>query len=67
MIRIPLLWRSVCVLFAPPKATRSSAVRRLTDESAWLAYLTSALSLVLAAAAATIQRSGSGSGKHGKF
>jgi len=29
MIRIPLLWRSVCVLCAPPEAMRSSAIRRL--------------------------------------
>lgn len=65
MIRVLLLWKSVCVLSTPPKAARSSAVRKLLPGgSAGLIYLTSAPSLVLAAA---IQRDGSSGGKHGGF
>lgn len=49
--------KSVCVLSTPPKAVRSSAVRRLLPGgSAGVVYPTSAPSLILAAA---IQRNGS--------
>lgn len=51
MIRVVLLWGSVCVLSTPAKAARSSAVRRLLPGgSAGVIYPTSAPSLILAAA-----------------